>query len=205
MMSNLQYQFYNTAPLFQQQQINMFASLLCQANGLFVYPDTNKRVFDQSDNHYYSNTNDVAMPPASKKRKLTSHRPTKVRFSDKQIVAVEDVSAWHNTQEIASFKRHAKQCVYHHHTAAASSQEPLDEFCIRGLENVLSPQAAIAQKKQRKERITAVLYQQQIQRETGSSNPELLKQISSLCSTNSCEDAVRRAGVWHQEEEEARA
>ena len=57
------------------------------------------------------------------------------------------------------------------------------EHCIRGLEHVVTPRAATAHKKSLKERIFAVLFQQQLQRETATSNPELPEMISS-CAPN---------------------
>ncbi|CAB9521250.1 expressed unknown protein [Seminavis robusta] len=146
--------------------------------------------------------------PASKKRRRvvtpTPVVPAKksVRFAEEnntfafKMVNVEDLqNAWYQAREIASFKQDSKNTVYAFYRANGDYSKLPKEHCIRGLEHVVTPTAAMAQKKSRKERVTAVLYQQQLQRDTATSNPELLKLVSSLFSQQKSEDAVRMAAA----------
>ena len=165
-----------------------------------------KRMSPTSCNSSSNNDDEDVTTRASKKRRLTA---TKVRFSEesntvtfKHVNSDDLKSAWYHPREIAAFKQDSKNSIYELYRVQGDlSRLRQEDFCIRGLEHVVTPMAAMAQKKSRKERVLAVLYQQQLQRDTCTSNPELLQLVSSLCSQAKCEEAVRMglldAQVWN--------
>lgn len=116
-----------------------------------------------------------------------------------------DRSTWYQRHELASFKQDSKTAIYALH-AVRGDYSQLDQNdsqqCLRGLEYVLTPTAAYEQRKTRKERIAAVLYQQRVQKEMGLRNPEFLRMISCLMSEEKCEEArklaVQDSQIWNQ-------
>ena len=192
MISNQQQYNLNTAPLTVVAQV--------------LYYENEFRIVDcQSKKHLLHS--DVA-EPASKKRKL---RQTKVRFSEEsnqvavKVATIEELrSTWYQQREIAGFKQDSKNSIYELYRAQGDLSNMSPDHCIRGLEHVVTPKAAMAQKRIRRERVTAVLFQQQLQRETATRNPELLKLVSSMFSQPRCEEAARMGArdclVWSDEQ-----
>lgn len=190
----------NTSPFAVLSNNNM---LYCENEFRFTSADCKKR----------SLYHDIAVPtacaPASKKRKLRRS----VRFSEESnqvsvlttSPSMEELrSTWYQQKEIAGFKQDSKNSIYELHRAQGDLSIMSPDHCIRGLEHVVTPRAAMAQKRIRKERVNAVLFQQQLQRETATSNPELLKLVSSMFSQPRCDEAVRMGAhdclVWRDEE-----
>jgi len=150
-----------------------------------------------------------AQAPASKKRRL--QRTRKVRFwedSDKISVPTETTTdeeartLWYQPHDVAGFKQEAKACIYELRRARGNVAKMSPEYCIRGLENVVSPAAAADQRQCRQERLRAVLLQQDLQRATAMSNPELLKMVSTIYSQLQCDEAQRMGArdflVWRE-------
>jgi hypothetical protein len=196
MISN-QYNYTNGMPLA------LIANLLCCDNQLAMIPNLSRKRLSVSSSYRYCDA------PASKKRRRGVATKKTVRFAEENnTVAIKTVnredlnSAWYQPMEVASFKQDSKNAVYELYRANGDASKLSKDHCIRGLENVVTPAAAMAHRKSRKERITAVLYQQKLQRETSTANPELLKLISSLFSQQKCDDAVHLAAldytIWTQ-------
>lgn len=194
---------YNTLPLA------VVADMLCEG-ALLVRP-TRKRSLNAfhsvkcSSSSYMQSEHCEA--PASKKRRLPVKKSVRFAEESNEVVFImasrEDLhSAWYHPAEIAAFKQDSKRSVYELYQANGDLSKVSKDHCIRGLEHVVTPRAAMAQKRARKERVSAVLIQQLLQRETSTSNPELLKLISRLISQPRCEEAAHRgamdATIWAQ-------
>ena len=165
---------------------------LCRDRGLaLVLPLPRKR------NCLTSNDDDIVKAPLNKKRRLTKKS---VRFAEEsnqvafKVASREEFrSTWYDAFEIASFKQDSKLSVYLHYYGGKDQ-------CIRGLEHVITPTAAMAQRRARKERLSAVLIQQQLQRDTCTFSPELLRQVSLMFSAPRAEQAFEKgamdAQIW---------
>jgi hypothetical protein len=114
-------------------------------------------------------------------------------------------TCWYQRHELASFKQDSKAAIHALHAVHGDFSQ-LDQNnsqqCLRGLEYVLSPTAAHEQRKARKERVAAVLYQQRIQKEMELANPEFLRMISCMMSEVKCEEArllaAQDSQIWNQ-------
>ena len=196
MLSN-QYNYTNSMPL------SLLANLMnCDNDFSMIRTLSRKRLLDTNSYRCCDS------PPNGKRRRVDDRKKT-VRFAEEKntinvtSVSQEDLkSTWYQPMEVSSFKQESKNAVYELHRVNGDWSKLSKDHCIRGLENVVTPTAAMVNRKNRKERIAAVLYQQQLQRDTSTSNPELLKLISSLFSQPKCEEAVRMAAmdstVWTQ-------
>lgn len=111
---------------------------------------------------------------------------------------------WSTKRDLYRFKLDSKESIFALYKLGGNVEklEHSNEYTIRGLENFLSPTIANQQKQARKERISAVLCQQQLQRSMGTNNPEFLRMVSSLASERSSELAVQRgildAQIWSE-------
>jgi hypothetical protein len=179
------------------------ANMLCGDSEFAVTPSLSRKRLSVSSSYRCCDA------PAFKKRRRDAAPKKTVRFAEENnTVAIKTVTredldcAWYQPMEVAFFKLDSKNSVYELYRANGDVSKLSKDHCIRGLENVVTPTAAMAHRKSRKERVAAVLYQQQLQRETSTANPELLKLISSLFSQQRCDDAVRLAAldstVWTQ-------
>ena len=205
----------------QQLRINTSPFTVITNNNMLRSDDNNEfRIVSSADSRKRSLHQDVAaiplcLPPATKKRKKLRRS---VRFSEESNqVSVLDTSSssssssleedprstWYQHHDIASFKQDSKNSIYELHRAQGNLSIMSPDHCIRGLEHVITPRAALAQKRIRQERVHAVLFQQQLQRATATSNPELLKLVSCMFSQPRCDEAVRMGAqdclVWMEE------
>ena len=129
-------------------------------------------------------------PPSKRMRKAVS-------FSDshKRVVIhsteEEKKNSWYNRNEYRGFREDMQATALSVRLGITNFIEP-EDFCLRGLEANLSPDTAILRKLRRQILVDSILKEQQAQRILGASNQEVIRELSTILSTDSQIDAVRR-------------
>lgn len=136
-------------------------------------------------------SNYAQAPPSKRMRKAVS-------FSEKINKRVvihsteeEKKNSWYNRGEYREFREDMHATALSVRLGISSFIEP-EDFCLRGLEANLSPDIAKLRKLRRQLLVDSILREQHAQRELGATNQEVIRELSTILSTDSQIDAVRR-------------
>ena len=129
-----------------------------------------------------------------------------VRFATICQVAIfqepfgDSEKTWYGTQEYKDFRIICKEDLIAFATSRKVGTFDAIQHCVRGLESYFPPTQKRASEERKRNRLLAVLGQQDLQRLVGASDPESIAFLSGMLSKTSCERAAelgrRDAMVW---------
>jgi hypothetical protein len=132
--------------------------------------------------------------PQAKKVRST---PKAVRFAESDMVTTRSCTqddlwrAWYNKEEYEAFKDDCRDDIRRFHDAQGDFQLfDHDRYCLRGLEEQITPDAYYALRERKVSFLRAILREQELHVKLGKNEPESFKAISILRSRESKEWAL---------------